>query len=403
MKRLTILLMILACFATLGLGSRRTRKSSQKVIQLTEPNLTGEMSFEAALTRRRSVREFSNKDLKRTQIGQLAWAGQGVTDAQRGFRTAPSAESLYPMELYIATKDGLFTYQPTEHSLTELSDQDIRSALARTTLTPEPVAAAPCSIIIAGSSRKIAARVGDNKARTFVAMEAGHIAQNIQLQAVCMGLGSVPIGGLDPAAVRRVCPMPRGQEPLYVIAVGYPVGGITEQGQVASGAKRAALIIPSVNFRDDELFTTKRMLDAAQIQTVIASTKLGTLRGALGGMADTRVLVDQLRVDDYDAIIFISGPPEYVGNPIAISIVRETVRKGKVLGAIGVAPTILASADVLTGVRATAFLSERDRLIQAGAMYTGFPVQRERLIITATGATAAMEFGRRIAEALTIK
>jgi len=136
---------------------------------------------------------------------------------------------------------------------------------------------------------------------------------------------------------------------------------------------------------------------------VIASTKLGPLRGALGVMADARILVDQLRVDDYDAIIFISGPPEYVGNPVAINIVRETVRKNKVLGAIGVAPTILASADVLTGIRATAFLSERDRLIQAGAMYTGFPVQRERLIITATGATAAMEFGRLIAEALTIK
>ncbi|UCE49222.1 MAG: DJ-1/PfpI family protein [Phycisphaerales bacterium] len=402
MKRLVILAIILSCLANLGLGNRRTRKSSQKIIQLTDPNLTGKLTFEEALAKRRSVREFSTKELKRSQIGQLAWAGQGVTDAQRGFRTAPSVEALYPMELYIATKDGLFTYQPNEHSLTELSDQDIRSELARTTLTPEPVAAAPCSIIIAGSSRTIAGRVG-NRARTFVAMEAGHIAQNIQLQAVCMGLGSVPIGGLDPAAVRRVCMMSRGLEPLYVIAVGYPVGEVTEKGQVASGAKRAALIVPSLNFRDDELFTTKRMLDAAQIQTVIASTKLGTLRGALGGMADARVLVDQLRVDDYDAIVFISGPPEYVGNPVAINIVRETVRKGKVLGAIGVAPTILASADALTGIRATAFLSERDRLVQAGAIYTGLPVERERLIITATGATAAREFGRMIAQALTVK
>jgi SagB-type dehydrogenase family enzyme len=361
------------------------------------------MSFEEALARRRSVRQFSTQDLKRTQIGQLAWAGQGVTDEQRGFRTVPSAQALYPMELYIATNDGLFTYQPTEHSLAELSDQDIRSQLARATMTPEPVATAPCSIIIAGSSREIAARVGSNKARTFVAMEAGHIAQNIHLQAVCMGLGSVAIGGLDSAAVRRVCNMSRGLEPLYVIPVGYPVGVVTEKGQVAGGAKRAVVIIPSVNFRDDELFTTKRMLDAAQIETVIASTKLGTLRGALGGMAEARVLVDQLNVDNYDAIIFISGPPEYVGSPVAINVIREAVRKDKVVGAIGVAPTILASADVLTGIRATAFLSERDRLVQAGAIYTGLPVERERLIITATGATAARPFGRMIAEALTVK
>lgn len=402
MKRLTILLLILAFFATPGLGNRRTRRTSQKIIQLTDPNLTGKLSFEEALVRRRSVRQFSTMDLKRSQIGQLAWAGQGVTDTQRGLRTAPSAQSLYPMELYIATKNGLFNYKPTEHSLAELSDQDIRSELARTTMTPEPVATAPCSIIIAGYPRKITTRVG-NKARTFVAMEAGHIAQNIQLQAVCMGLGSVPIGGLDPVAVRKVCNLSRELEPLYVIAVGHPVGVVTEKGEVATGAKRAALIIPSMNFRDDELFTTKRMLDAAQIETVIASTKLGTLRGALGGMAETRVLVDQLNVDDYDAIIFISGPAEYVGNPVAINVIREAVRKDKVLGAIGVAPTILASADVLTGIRATAFLSERDRLVQAGALYTGLPVERERLIITATGATAARPFGRMIAEALTVK
>ena len=402
MKRLAILAIILACFATLGLGQRRGRTLSQKIIQLTDPNLTGTLSFEEALVRRRSVREFSTQPLKRSQIGQLAWAGQGVTDAQRGLRTAPSAESLYPMELFIATNEGLFTYRPTEHSLQQTIEQDIRSELARATLTPEPIAAAACSIIIAGSPRKITSRVGD-KARTFVAMEAGHIAQNIHLQAVCMGLGSVAIGGLGPTAVRKICRMSRELDPLYVICVGHPVGGETIEGEATSGAKRAALIITSMNFRDDELFTTKRMLDAAQIETVVASTKVGTLRGALGGMSDVRVLVDQLRVDDYDAIIFISGPAEYVGNPVAMDIVRETVRKGKVLGAIGVAPTVLASAGVLTGVQATAYLSERDSLLQAGAIYTGFPVAKERLIITATGPTAAIEFGRLIAQTLVVK
>jgi len=402
MKRLAIPVIILACFATPGLGQRRARTLSQKIIQLTDPNLTGKLSFEEALVRRRSVRDFSTEPLTRSQIGQLAWAGQGVTDAQRGLRTAPSAESLYPMELFIATSEGLFNYRPTEHSLQHTMEQDIRGELARATLTPDPVAGAACSIIIAGSSRKIANRVG-NKSRVFVAMEAGHIAQNIQLQAVCMGLGSVPIGGLDPTAVRKICRMSRELEPLYVICVGHPIGAGTVEGEVASGVKRAALIITSMNFRDDELFTTKRMLDAAQVQTVIASTKLGVLRGALGGIAEAGVLVDQLRVDDYDAIIFISGPAEYVGNPVALDIVKETVRKGKVLGAIGVAPTVLASAGVLTGIRATAYLTERDGLVQAGALYTGFPVERERLIITATGPTAAIQFGRAIAETLTVK
>ncbi len=105
MKRPAILAIILACVVTPAVGLRsRTRTSSKTIIQLTEPNMTGKLSFEEALAKRRSVREFSTQTLKRAQIGQLAWAGQGVTDPQRGFRTAPSAESLYPMELFIASR-----------------------------------------------------------------------------------------------------------------------------------------------------------------------------------------------------------------------------------------------------------------------------------------------------------
>ena len=402
MKRLAILAIVLACFATLGLGQRRTRTSPQKIIQLTDPNLTGNLAFEAALAKRRSVRQFSSQALTRSQIGQLAWAGQGVTDRQRGLRTAPSAGAIYPIELFFATADGVYAYRPTEHSLLEISQQDIRGNLARTTAAPEPVTTAGCAIIVAGSSRKLASQFGKNS-RTFLALEAGHVAQNIQLQAVCLGLGSVAIPGLDTAAVRKVCRMSRDSEPLYVICVGYPVGEGTTGGQTAAGGKRAVLIIESVNFRDDELFATRRVLDAAQIQTVIASTRTGIVRGAGGNMVHAQVLVNQLRVDDYDAIIFISGPGEYVANPVALDIARETVRKGKVLGAIGVAPTILASASVLDGIRATAYLSEQGRLRQAGAFYTGLPVERERLIITATGPTAAIQFGRAIADALTIR
>ena len=402
MKRLAILAIVLACFATLGLGQRRTRVSQQKIIQLTDPNLTGALSLEAALASRRSVRQFSSQLLKRTQIGQLAWAGQGVTDSQRGLRTAPSAGAIYPIELFFATHEGVFLYRPAEHSLLQTSEDDIRSRLAGATSTPEPVSGAACYIIVAGSSRKLTNRFG-SKSRTYVYLEAGHIAQNIQLQAVSLELGSVAVGGLDTAAVRKVCRMSRDLEPLYVICVGYPVGKGTTGGQTAAGGKRAALIIESVNFRDDELFATRRVLEAAQIQTVVASTRTGIIRGALGGIVDAQILVSQLRVDDYDAIIFISGPGEYVANPVALDIARETVRKGKVLGAIGVAPTILASAGVLTGIRATAYLTEQGRLQQAGAFYTGLPVEREGLRITATGPTASIQFGRAIADALTIR
>jgi protease I len=398
MKRLTILGIILVCFVALCLGQRRSRVGQQTIIQLTDPNLTGTVNFEQALAKRRSVRQFTSQLLKRTQIGQLAWAGQGITDQQRALRTAPSAGELYPIELSFATEEGLFAYRPADHSLQQVSDQDIRGKLAGAApSTRESVAGAGCDIIVTGSSRKLSQRFG-NKARTYTYLEAGHVAQNIQLQAVCLELGSVIVGDMDAAAVRKICKLPRDQEPLYIICVGYPAEEDTTEGQTGAGGKRAALIIASENFRDEELFVTKRVLDAAQVRTVIASTRLGPIRSTLGGIADARILVSQLRVEDYDAIIFIGGPGviEYVTNPVALGIARDTVRQGKVLAAIGVAPTVLANAGVLVGIRATSFLSERATLRQGGAIYTGRPVEREGLRITATGPTASLQFGRAI-------
>jgi len=412
MKRLTILGIVLVCFAALCLGQRRTR-TPQKIIRLTNPSLTGTITFEEALTKRRSVRLFANKPLESEQIGQLAWAGQGITEPQRGLRTAPSAGAIYPIELFFATQEGLFAYRPAEHSLAQTSDQDIRSGLAAaaspiasllsgTIPGAQSVATAGCDIIVAGSVRKLTSQFR-NKARTYMLLEAGHIAQNIQLQAVCLDLGSVTIGGFNTKEVSRICRLPRGLEPIYIICVGYPIEqAAAEILQEDTGTKRAALIVASQNFRDEELFETKRALDAAAVQTVTASTRIGIIRGALGGIAEANILVGQLRVVDYDAIIFIGGPGavEYVANPAALNLAREAVRQRKILAAIDTAPTILANAGVLTGVRATSFLSERNILIQAGAIYTGIPVEQDRLIITSSSPAASIQFGRAVADAL---
>jgi protease I len=403
MKRLTILVIVLACFAVLCFGRSRSRSVPQMIIQLTDPNLKGTVSLEEALARRRSVRKFSSEPIKRSQISQLAWAGQGITEPQRGLRTAPSAGTIYPIELLFANDEGLFVYRPADHSLLQIGDQDIRSMLGAAASMAESVSGAGCDIIVAGAVRKLTDQFKD-KARTFMHMEAGHIAQNILLQAVCLDLGAVTVGGFDTNQVRKVCRLRRDLEPLYIICVGYPAGeGTAETAEAGAAGKKAVLIVGSQNFRDEELFETKRVLDAAQVQTVIASTKTGAILGTLGNVAEATIPINRLRVDDYDAIIFIGGPgaAEYAGNSTIMNMVRETVRKGKVLAAIGVAPSILANANVLAGIRATSFLSEQQLLVQAGALYTGAPVERERLIITATGPEAAVDFGRVIVDALT--
>ena len=386
MKRFIILAIVAVSCTAICLGQRRSRTSRLRVLQLAEPKLSGQVSLEEALTKRRSVRQFTGQPLKPTQVSQLAWAGQGITEPVRGLRTAPSAGAVYPIDLYFATPEGLFIYRPKGHGLEQVIDQDVRGILAAAAGAPEAAVGKGCHIIVAGSVRKLTPRFR-NDARKYMLLEAGHIAQNIQLQAVCLELGSVTIGGFDTGQVRKVCRMPRTLEPIYLICVGYPAGQGTGEPRPTT-AKRAVLIVAREGFRDEELFETRRVLDGAGVQTVVASTRIGPVRGALGRTAEATILVNQINVDEFDAVIFIGGPGA-----------REASKR-KVLAAICVAPAVLANAGLLRGVRATSFLSERERLQMAGARYTGAPVERDGLIITGSGPTASVQFARAVADAL---
>jgi SagB-type dehydrogenase family enzyme len=370
---------------------------------LAEPQTAGSISLEEALAGRRSVRQFTGQGLELTQISQLAWAGQGITEPQRGLRTAPSAGAAYPITLYFATAGGLFAYNPLQHSLEQSSELDLRGRLAAAAGKHEAVALAGCDIIVAGSVRKLTAQFG-KKARRYMLLEAGHIAQNIALQAVSLGLGSVPIAGFDVREVSKTCRIPKSLEPLYIIAVGHPV----EQPEQAAAEpspppKRAVLIIASQGFRDEQLAETQLLLNEAGVETIVACSRAGIVPGVLGGQAEAVLPLSELIVDEYDAVVFLGGvgAREYFDQPLAFYIARAAVAKGKVLAAISIAPSILANAGVLKNVVATGYLTERERLQTAGAQYTGTPVERDGQIVTARDTPAVRMFAEAILDALT--
>ena len=192
-------------------------------LSLPPPATAGRMSVEEALAKRRSVRQFRNRDLTIEQIGQLAWAAQGITKPDTGFRTAPSAGATYPLELYLFTKDGIFHYLPKGHKLAKLSGEDKRGELARAAFGQGSVGGAPLDFVITGVYERTRSRYGD-RAELYVHLEAGHVAQNIHLQAVALGLGSVPVGAYKDDAVAKVLGLSADETPLYIIPVGYPAG-----------------------------------------------------------------------------------------------------------------------------------------------------------------------------------
>jgi len=217
----TLLLILLGMVAGLGYTQLATARDVAQVTDtsLPAPVLAGKVSVEEALAKRRSVRSFTQQGLSLQQIGQLAWAAQGITDKE-GRRTAPSAMGVCPLQLYVVVSDGVYRYLPEGHKLTKLSGSDVRAALS----SQGSVRGAPLDFVIVGDFAKARARFGE-RAERFVSLEAGHIAQNIHLQAVALGLGSVPVGGYRDDDVTKALGLAAQELPLYIIPVGYPRAG----------------------------------------------------------------------------------------------------------------------------------------------------------------------------------
>jgi len=214
--------LILLLFLTIFFADKEISMAKFDEIQLPRPVKEGKMSLEEAISKRRSKRSFIQKDLNWEEIGQLLWAAQGITAKIGGFnlRTAPSAGALYPMEIYLVSKQGLFHYIPQSHKLEVLVQSDLRDSLANACLGQESVAQASIDIVICAVYHRVTDKYGERGIK-YVHIEAGHIAQNIHLQAISLGLGSVPIGAFSDEAVKKILSLPLEYEPLYIIPVGY--------------------------------------------------------------------------------------------------------------------------------------------------------------------------------------
>ncbi len=195
--------------------------------KLPQTRHDGQVSIEAVLAGRRSIREYTTEAIPLPDLAQLLWAAQGITSPE-GLRAAPSAGALYPLEIYLAVgvsaglAPGVYRYQAGQHALSQVRDTDQRAALSSAALGQRCIAAAPVCLVIAAVYARTAAKYG-TRARRYVHMETGHAAENILLQATALRLGTVVVGAFDDQAVQQILGMPADHEPLALIPVGYPL------------------------------------------------------------------------------------------------------------------------------------------------------------------------------------
>lgn len=171
--------------------------------------------------------------------------------------------------------------------------------------------------------------------------------------------------------------------------------------------KKVVMIIASKDFRDEEYFVTKEVLEKGDIHVKTACDKTKAV-GKFGGEAEADILVNDLKTDEFDAIILPggSGAVELLDNEIVYSIIKDAFYKKKIVAAICIAPTILANAGILGGKNATVWSSSMDKsainlLRENGATYIRKAVVVDGNVITGENAEFSQEFGEAILKELT--
>jgi SagB-type dehydrogenase family enzyme len=208
--------------ATAGWG----QSEENDVIRLPNPVYDGKVSVERAIKQRRTIRGFLPKALSLAQLSQLLWSAQGITDDSHGYRSAPSAGALYPLDVYTIVgsvrelETGVYRYNPESHSLKLISGGDSRHDVATASLSQMWIAEAPVVFVVTSEYERITWKYRDRGIR-YAHIEVGHVGQNIFLQAEALGLGAGIVGAFHDDEVTKAIGAPEVQKPLIVMPVGY--------------------------------------------------------------------------------------------------------------------------------------------------------------------------------------
>ena len=208
----------------------RSHVSKPAPRSLPVPNFVGGMSVEEAIAKRRSVREYATDPITLADLSQLLWAAQGLTDARKGRRASPSAGALYPLEFYVVVRErgiaglpaGVYHYSPGDQRITLVKDGDKSGELRAAALDQEVVSLAAVNIVTTAILQRTRPKYGE-RGLQYVYQESGHAAENVFLQAVSLGLGTVVVGAFDEEKTRSILGARPEERPIYIQPVGAPL------------------------------------------------------------------------------------------------------------------------------------------------------------------------------------
>ena len=192
-----------------------TYASPSATMKLQKVDMSGGKPLMQALEERKSSRSFSDKELSEQELSELLWAAFGITRPESGKRTAPSARNMQEIEVFVSMKEGLYLYDPKQHALEMVLEEDIRAVTGK----QDFVADAPVNLIFVADYSKMD-DVG--KMRDFyAAIDTGYISQNVYLYCASQGLATVARGRFDPEKLGKAMGLGSDERVILTQTVGY--------------------------------------------------------------------------------------------------------------------------------------------------------------------------------------
>ena len=212
--------------------------AGQRVIALPKPKEwqhIEKVDLTGAIKERRSQRIFLKKSLLLEEVAYLLWATQGVVRKGEGYtmRTVPSAGARHALETYLCVLDveslkpGVYRYLPTEHQLVEeFLDKELAVKIVSACMDQQFMGSAGVVFAWAAIPYRMEWRYGPISAKA-IALDAGHVCQNLYLACEAVSCGTCAIGAYDQEKIDTLMCLDAKDEFVIYLA---PVGKVSQKG-----------------------------------------------------------------------------------------------------------------------------------------------------------------------------
>lgn len=187
-------------------------------------------SLADAICRRESIRDFSDVALTLEELSALLYATQGIRETvspHTATRTVPSAGSRHAFETYVVVNNieglnpGLYRFLPFDNKLEQIStDAQTAKKAGAACLGQMFVSKAACTFFWTTIPYRMEWRY-DLAAHKVIAIDVGHVCQNLYLAATAIGAGTCAIAAYDQEACDELLGVDGKEEfTIYIAPIG---------------------------------------------------------------------------------------------------------------------------------------------------------------------------------------